>query len=109
MLNEKTVEKLNMLLDKMTKGPLAGGGDLQRQIFISTVDQILSEEKSEYQRKIITLQEELLVISESAKKMQEIIHSQINPDYTNISLYLKNEDSDSRNPLVSSPDVILQS
>jgi hypothetical protein len=107
MLHEKTVEKLNTLLDKMTKGLLAGGGDLQRQIFISTIDQILSEEKSEYYRKNMALQEELSIISESAKKMQDIIHRQFNPDYREISLYLKNEDSNSR--ITSSDDVILRS
>lgn len=110
MLNEKTVEKLNTLLDKMTKGPLAGGGDLQRQIFISTIDQILSEEKTEYQRKIIALQEELSTISESAKKMQEIIHKQFDPDYTKVSLYLKNEDPDSNSSAFTTSDnVILHS
>jgi hypothetical protein len=75
MLSEKTNERLKVLLDKITKGPLSGGGDLQRQIFISTIDQILSEEKSEDHRRIIALQNELKILTESVKRMYTFLEN----------------------------------
>lgn len=82
MLSEKTTERLNALLEKITKGPLSGGGDLQRQMFISTVDQIISEEKTESQRRIIALQNELKKVSESLTEIVDHIN-QVNPEGAN--------------------------
>jgi hypothetical protein len=73
MLNEKTVERLNVLLARITRGPLSGGGELQRQIFISTIDQIISEEKSDSHRRIIFLENELKTITDSVKRMHSFL------------------------------------
>ena len=62
MLNEKLKERLSILFQRVVSGDLSGGGEVSQQMFLSTMDVIISEEKRELEIKIVTQEQQLLML-----------------------------------------------
>jgi hypothetical protein len=59
MLNDELKEKLLSLYTRVSKGDLSSGGEVSQQMFLSTFDVILNEEKREADIKIANLERSL--------------------------------------------------
>lgn len=59
MLNDKLREKLVSLYERVKSGDLSHDGDVSQQMFLSTLDVIIADEKREADLRIAFLEEEL--------------------------------------------------